>query len=393
MDQVEILIFRNAEQDAKRSLTDLLETYPGHTGVQINELTWDVAWAETLKIPLYKVGANISQAGASWVYNFAAMNALRPLTKEVARAGGEAAFLPTAWESIYAADKREAWAAPWFVDVRVIYYWRDMLAKAGVDEATAFRTPEQMEETFLRLQASGISTPWVVPTGRELSQVASWIWGVGGDLASADGKQTLVNEPQTLAGIRAYFGLRSYLPREEGEITPARAFQLFGERRVAATIGPPWYYATMREHGLLPDVAARLGFAAPPGPTYVGGSNLVFWAHTRYVQAATDLIHFLITPEAQVKYCDRLGYLPARLEALKLPPFSTDPHYRTIVEVLHQGRTYPNFPRWALVEDQLGVAFGQIWADVLAHSGDSLDSLIARRLEPVSRRLQTILSS
>src|SRR6185436_12488389 len=203
MDQVEILIFRNAEQDAKRSLEDLLENYSGHANIQINELTWDVAWAETLKIPLYKVGANLSQAGASWIYNFAAMNALRPLTKEVMRAGGEAAFLPAAWESIYAADKREAWAVPWFVDVRVIYYWRDMLEKAQVDEATAFQTSEHMEETFQRLQASGLSTPWAVSTGKDIASVASWIWGAGGELASADGKQVLVNQPKALTGIQA----------------------------------------------------------------------------------------------------------------------------------------------------------------------------------------------
>src|SRR5262245_17839972 len=282
MDPVEILIFRNPEQDAKRYLQKLLETYPGRAGVQITELGWDVAWAETLKIPLYKAGANVSQTGASWVYNFAAMNALRPLTKDVARMGGEAAFLPTAWQSIHAEDKREVWAIPWFVDLRVIYYWRDMLERAGVDEATAFQTPEKLEETFLRLQASGISTPWAVSTGKELSQVSSWVWGKGGDWAGPDGKQTMLDQPETLAGIRAYFALHRYLPREVQEITYARAFQLFDERRVAATMGPPWHYALMRERGVSPEVMARLGFTSPPGPVYVGGSNLVIWAHSRH---------------------------------------------------------------------------------------------------------------
>ena len=42
----------------------------------------------------------------------------------------------------------------------MIYYWRDLLEQAGVDERTAFQTPEHMEETMQRLQASGVD---VVP--------------------------------------------------------------------------------------------------------------------------------------------------------------------------------------------------------------------------------------
>src|SRR6185436_4231983 len=266
-----------------------------------------------------------SQVATSWVYNLAAMNSLWPLTKDVARLGGEEAFLPAAWQSVYAADKHEVWAAPWFVDVRLIYYWRDMLEKAGADEATAFATPEQVEETFLRLQASGLSTPWVVPTGRELPQLMSWIWGSGGELIGPDGKQVLINEPKARAGVRAYFSLNRYMPREAEVISILRSFQLFGERRVAATMGPPSYYAIMRGRGLSPDVLSRLGFASPPGPPFLGGSHMAVWGHSRQPQAATELIHVLLSPQALAKYCEWLGQLPARLEALKMPPFSTDP--------------------------------------------------------------------
>src|SRR5262245_30377059 len=167
MDQVEILVFTTPDRGERRYLEQLLADHNPQGNVQVTDVGWDAAWAEALKMALYRVGADVSQAAVSWIYNFASMNVLLPLTKEVTQLGGEAAFVPASWQSVHTHDKREVWAAPWFVDVRVIYYWRDMLEKAGVDEATAFLTLERMEETFLRLQTSGFSTPWVVPTGRE----------------------------------------------------------------------------------------------------------------------------------------------------------------------------------------------------------------------------------
>lgn len=393
MDPVEIIIFSNPEQDARRPLEKLLKNYRSPAEIHINEINWSEAWSETLKISLYKAGGDVSQVGAPWVYNFTTMNSLHPLTKEVPGLGGEASYLPSIWQFVYAEDRQEVWSIPWFVDVRVIYYWRDMLEKAGVDEATAFQTAEQMEETFQRLQARGISTPWAVSTGKEIAGVASWIWGAGGELASADGKRVLFNTREALTGIQAYFALHRYMPREASEMTAFRAFQFFDQRRVAATLGPPWYYAMMRDRGVSTDVLARIGFASPPGPPYIGGSNLMVWKHSRHPQAAIELIRFLATPEAQAEYANRLGYLPARLDALNLPPFSTDRHYQAIVAALHQGRSYPNFPRWALMEDSLAVGFGQVWSDVLTHPGDPLRYLITRRLEPVSRRLDAILAA
>lgn len=391
IDPIEIMVFVTAERGEKRYLDQLLSAHGSQQNIGVREVSWDAAWGETLKTVLYKVGPDISQVAMSWVYNLAAMNALWPLTKEVARLGGEAAFLPAAWQSVYAADKQEVWAVPWFVDVRIIYYWRDMLEKAGVDEATAFSTPEHVEETFLRLQAGGLSTPWVVPTGRELPQLMSWIWGSGGELMGPDGKRVLINEPPAMAGIRAYFALHRYMPRLPEEITILRAFQMFGERRVAATMGPPSYYAIMRGRGLSPDVLARLGFAAPPGPPFVGGSNVAVWAHSRHPQAAIDVIHSLLSPQALAKYCEWLGQLPARLEALSMPPFATDPNYRRITEIMRQGRPYPNIPRLGLIEENLADAFGLVWSDILSNPTEPLDVIIYQRLEPVALRLETIL--
>src|SRR5689334_12900299 len=64
MAPVEIIIFSNPEQDARRPLEKLLQGYDSPAGVQINDIGWNVAWSETLKISLYKAGGDVSQVGA-----------------------------------------------------------------------------------------------------------------------------------------------------------------------------------------------------------------------------------------------------------------------------------------------------------------------------------------
>ena len=49
------------------------------------------------------------------------------------------------------------WAAPWLADTRIICYRRDLFEQAGVDAATAFQSPAQLENALQRLRDHGVS--------------------------------------------------------------------------------------------------------------------------------------------------------------------------------------------------------------------------------------------
>ena len=98
----------------------------------------------------------------------------------------------------------------------MIFYWRDILEQAGIDEAGAFQSVEQMDRTLACLQSHGIATPWAVTTRRTsntLYNISSWVWGAGGDFMSADGKWMLVAEPEVRAGLAQYYRLYRYMPQ------------------------------------------------------------------------------------------------------------------------------------------------------------------------------------
>jgi multiple sugar transport system substrate-binding protein len=393
MDDLELSVCPDGKRDIVADLQPILD----RSGIKCRlvVITWGDLWTELVKVALYRHGVNVSQVGAPSVGDFLAMDALRPFgAREVAAMGGQSAFHSAVWQSAHRVGGQQVWAMPWIADPRVIYFWRDMLEQAGVDEQTAFQTPEQLEQTLSALQEHGFESPWAVPvcyTFASLQNAASWVWSKGGDFVSADGKHVLFNLPNARAGFDAYFALHRYMPAGFEMLNEPQTIDLFTGRQVVAMMGPSGWLAELRQHEE-PDTTARLGVALPPGPSMVGGSNLVVWKHTRREREAVELVQALTSRQAQVEYCQRSGHLPARLDALTEPPFSTDPHYRVLIRAVESGRPFTLISLGGLLEDKLMGTLNQIWASIAANPDQELDAIIVQHLEPLAQRLELALS-
>jgi multiple sugar transport system substrate-binding protein len=393
--------FPSHDEDALPILHQALEDFcKAHRNIQINftELPWTTAWNDLVRIALYKDGTEVSEVGSTWVGSFVGMDALRPYTlPEISRVGRAAAFLPSAWQSGLLIGDDQLWAVPWLSESRVIFYWRDMLEHAGVDEAGAFQSFEQMEQTLARLRSHGISAPWAMTTRRTANTVyniSSWIWGAGGDFMSADGKRMRVAEPEARAGMTHYYNLYRYMPQRSDPMDGPATFELFQNQSVAAIITGPWFLKWLRRQGVPPYTLARIGVSLLPGPSFVGGTNLVVWKHAAvdHEQIAADLVHYLVTSPALLEFYHQAGMLPARLDLLARPPFSTDPHYQVMIQALQQGRTHARLPMWGLVEDRLTTTLAHIWNEVRADPTQNMAALIEKNMVPLAQRLDATLA-
>jgi multiple sugar transport system substrate-binding protein len=115
--------------------------------------------------------------------------------------------------------------------------------------------------------------------------IASWVWGAGGDFVTPDGKRTVFSQPAAQKGVRAYFALGKYLPlRVRGLNGLEPDTQFLNDAETAMTMSGPWLFQAARAN-LLDD----LGAALPPGPSFVGGSYLVVWKHSAKADAARRL--------------------------------------------------------------------------------------------------------
>lgn len=363
-----------------------------HIHVKVHLLAWDTAWSDLVKVALYNDGPDLSEVGSTWLGDLIAMSALHAFVpEEINQIGKPGRFLPAAWQGCQLFDQPEVWAIPWLVGARFVFYRRDLVLRTGVDEETAFATPENFDLTLHRLQEHGVPVPWIVPTvatHTTLLNAASWVWAAGGDFVSPDGKHILIAQHQAIAGLRNYFALGRFVPpalRQLNALLPDSQFLQHDD--TAATLSGPWLFSL-----LSPALRKNIGLALPPGPPFLGGSHLVIWKHSRKQDAALKLIRFLSQTEIQSQYAQRIGLLPAVVEALNEAPFSTDRLWQLARQAVKAGRTVPITHTWGLMEDRLAAEFGAVWAKL--YDNPQLDLVLAlqHRLEPLVKRLDQVLA-
>ncbi len=363
-----------------------------HVHVKLRLLAWDAAWSELVKVALYNDGPDISEVGSTWLGDLMAMSALHAFgPEEIAQLGKAAHFLPAAWHGCQPPDQVEVWAIPWLVSTRLVFYRRDLLQGAGIREDEAFTSMEHFEQTLHQLREHGVAVPWVVPTTHTratLLNAASWVWAAGGDFISPDGQHILVAHNHSIAGLRNYFALGQYIPRHLRQLDTLQPDTEFLQNaNTAVTIGGSWLF-----HFLSDETRDNIGLALPPGAPFLGGSHLVIWKHSRKQEAALKLIRFLTQTEVQVRYAQRIGLLPAVVEALNEAPFTTDRFWKSTVQAVKAGRAVPITRTWGLMEDRLATEFAGVWQDFCADPSVDLVALLKHRLEPLAKRLEQVLA-
>jgi multiple sugar transport system substrate-binding protein len=372
----------------------MLKEYESQSGahVQLQKQSWGSAWAELVHYSIYKTAPDVSEVGSTWIGDLIGMNCLRPFTQvEIGSLGGSQAFFPSAWNSGVSADG-QVWSIPWLIDSRLLYYRRDLLEKAGIDPATAFQSHEALVNTLRRLAQAGIEIPWASPTHKtrmSLHNVASWVWGAGGDFVSEDGKRTLFNLPEAMKGIKQYFELGRFLSPHANELDDIQSDALFSSGQVAVTLSGPWL---LTNPGVDPQVIANAGVTFPPGVPFTGGSSLVVWQSTPRSRDALALVRYLVGQHVQSSYLSNVGLLPARIEAFSSLSSSSNPAASVLGQELKTGRSFPLFPLWGLVEERLSSAIGSIWQQFLTDPKVDLSELIERDLGLLARRLDLALN-
>ena len=367
--------------------------------VRVRMIPWETGRAELVEIALQRKGPDVSEIGTSWCSSFSSMEALRPFSPvELKAMDGGHVFFPSAWQSGQLFGEDRMIAIPWLASVRVLYYRRNLLAKAGIDEKTAFQSCSNLIETLEHLQAGGIPVPLVLPTRNTifplLHSLASWVWGAGGDFVSADGTHTLLNQPETRAGIRAFLALSQFLSPQARGLDLYQSEMSFwrGEAAISLSLQNPILGTITKIAN--PDVVANLGVAAiPTGIPFIGGSNLVIWQHVppSHENLAVKLVHFLTSQKVQSVYNTKINYFPSRMDVLDSPPFRTDAFHQILIEGLKSGRSFPAIKRWLRVEDALIQMLSQLWDDVSSDPNRDVDAIMADRLIPLAHRLDTIL--
>lgn len=372
-----------------------------NTKTRIRRLAWKDAWQRLLTVAIEGKGEDVSQVGSTWAPTLAALDSLRPFSEaEVRSLGGPLIFVPAAWQTVQIEGRGEVWAIPWSVYTFVIFYRRDLLQRAGVEENTAFSTPTSMHETFEALQKAGIS-PWTIPTRESYLDLphitSSWLRAYGGDFFAPDGKSLEFNTPHARRGLVDFFQLYRFIPASlQGLDYDTCLEQFFNKGETALVVAGPEAYSDAIINNTLPEpIRDLIGVVALPGVPWIGGDHLVIWKTVRLdhhkERVAVELIDSLISVENQARLFKEARILPSRLDAYTQLEFQPGGMRPVLERILQTARPHPPARLWRRTESMLVDMLWEMARNILDSQSSEVAEIVERQSADYEKRFSLFL--
>jgi len=313
--------------------------------VQVEQLPWSAAHEKLLTAYAGDATPDIAQMGNTWLPEFVALDAIVPLDERVTASA--AVDLRDYDRGIVATNVLEErqYGVPWYVDTRVLFYRRDLLAKAGFD------APPRDWDEWLRMLAAikrlvGENRYAVLlPLNEYEPLVALWLQQ-GEPLLRDGGRWGNFRS----AGFKRAVEL--YLSMYERQLAPpvtnneiANVWNEFARAYFSFYISGPWQIGEFKRR--LPSGLQASWMTAPlPGPTgpgasIAGGCSLAIFRRSPRKEAAWKLVEFLSRPPVQQEFYRLTGNLPARRSAWADPLLARDPYARAFRDQLDRVRPVP----------------------------------------------------
>jgi multiple sugar transport system substrate-binding protein len=390
MEDITFSIFNHGQAAVARMQT-LLKQFEQEEKIRVRleMIPWTTGWTRMVEMALYHTGPDISEIGSTWVMDLVRMDALRPFAEsEVQTISAGRTYFDACWAGgISPRRDHTIWSVPLGGDARAIFYRRDLLAQAGIAEKTAFDSFAQIDNTLAKLKAAGLNLPLAMPTKtsrNSLHNLASWVWGMGGDFLNIDGTHLEFTNQGALEGFKAYFALWSYLGKLRMDEYESDGTFLAG--KAAVTFCGYWLLSLPQA----PEVAKNLGVAPLPATSFVGGQHLAVWKHSRKPEYALKLARFLSRKASGDQLYPEFG-LPVYHDGWDIPQL-TRPGYEIFLQALQHGRSFSSGALWGLVEKRLADIMPEIWNEVLAHP-ERKDTIIENQLSALAQRLRLTMKS
>lgn len=330
---------------------------------------------------------DVSPIGNTWIPEFAALGALEPLDDEIAATPGfdQPDFFPGVWDT-GVIDGR-AYAVPWYVETRLPFYRRDMLAKAGVGTL-----PTSWDEWRVAMRqvkrVAGQGNYSILLPLNEFEPLLSLAIQQPEPLLRDDGRYGNFRSEgfrQSLAFYKEMFDQQWAPVVTNNQIS--NVWDEFGKGFYSFYISGPWNIAKFKER--LPAAQQKDWGTMPlpgpvgPGASLANGTSFVVFKDSPNKDAAWALIAWLSSPSVQAEFHALTGDLPPRRSPWQTPALADDPYAKAFREQLERAVSTPKVPEWERIATEMRlvgeqVANGRLTVDQAA---EELDRRADRILE------------
>jgi multiple sugar transport system substrate-binding protein len=332
------------------------QAHPG-VRVEVQQLPWSAAHEKLLTAFAGDVTPDICQLGNTWIPEFAALNALEPLDARVAASNVIAPddYFSGIWSTNRVGDT--LYGVPWYVDTRILFYRRDLLARAGFDAAPG-TWPEWIAMLQAIRQQNVPDRHGVVLPVNEFEPLVA---------LSLQQDEPLLRDGDRFGNFRSagfaralnfYVGMfrAGYAPPVTSSDI-SNMWNEFGRGRFVFFVSGPWNIGELQRR-LPPDLQASWTTAPLPGPdgpgaSIAGGASLVMFHHARAKPAAWQLMEFLSRTDVQTRFHALTGDLPPRRSAWRDGSLAENPYARAFRDQLERVKPTPGVPEWERIANEI----------------------------------------
>ena len=374
-------------EHVQKLMPEFYRRYPG-IEVKIQGIPWTAAHEKLLTAYAGNSLPDLCQLGNTWIPEFKLLNALENLNARLANATTikRENYFPGIW--VTNVIDSAVFGIPWYVDTRLLFYRKDILAQAGYKNPPRtwdewFEVSKKIKqlpgarEKYALLLPTNEWTPFVLTglqtgslllkeenrygnfSGAQFSRAFSFLMQFYRDKLAPVGVTQVTNIYQGLA--EGFFAMYITGPWNIGEF----------QRRLPAALQDQWMTAPMPG----PD-------ANTPGVSLAGGSSLVMFKNSTKKTEAWKLIEYLSEASQQLKFYKITGDLPAVRAAWKDTAFINNVYIQAFYQQLEHVVPTPMIPEW----EQIAMKVQQ-YAE--AASGEHLS--VTEALQALDREVDIIL--
>ena len=364
--------------------------------VRVQQIPWSAAHEKLLTAYVGESMPDAFQVGNTWIPEFVALGAALPLDDRLA--ASTVVVRNDYFPGIVDASSVDGrlYGLPWYVDTRLLFYRKDLLAAAGIGEPP--RTWEEWRQAMERVKARGSEGSFgVLLPITEWQPVVMLALQRGAELLRENDTRGNFQSAPFREAFAFYVGLfRAGLAPLAGQTQVANLYQDFARGTFAFYVTGPWNVGEFRAR--LPKDVAWATAPCPafdaddfPGVSVAGGSSLAIFRRSPRADEAWRLVEYLSTPERQLELYRLTGDLPARKSAWSEGGPAADPQTRPFERQLERVRATPKIPEWervaTLVTRHAEAAIrGRVEIDeALASLDRDVDELLEKRRWMIAR--------
>jgi len=315
--------------------------------VSVTAIPWDAAHDKFTTAITARKTPDMAMVGTTWMGEFAGQNALDPKPASI----DSSAFFPGAQKTTEVNGT--TYGIPWYVETRVVFYRKDLAAKAGYDQP-----PKDWEglKAMAKAMQTKAGAKWGI--GLQAGGTGSWqtvfpfAWSNGAQITTSDGKGYNFDTPEMLEAVKYY---QSYftdgISDKAAPATPTTEPD-FVSGKVPMFISGPWEVSAVEKVGgasFKDKYAVAQIPAKKTSSSFVGGSNFVVFKDSQNRDSAWKFVQFLAKPETQVQWWQSSTDLPSVASAWDDQTLKGDEKLAVFGEQLKTAQAPPPFPTWEQV--------------------------------------------